>query len=110
MLEHIATSKVIPQKILDERSFPITAFYRIPEGGFAGIGIDPHKWMQKKFGVTEFATTSMRRAKMDCFAIHLRRIEDLVRFAKAFPQLELADGTNDPSYRSPHLPNGRPSI
>lgn len=95
------------QKVIDERSFPITAVFHIPELGFSSVGIDPHTWLRRELGLTEFASHSTRRLSGDCIAVFFRRIADLVRFAEAFPQLALADDTTLPTYTSPHLTLGR---
>jgi hypothetical protein len=97
-----------PQKVIDERSFPVRLKIWVPENGF---GQDLSKmilWLQDNLPRGDFADhqgglTGLR----ETLAFYFRNVTDAQRFLDAFPQAEIADGTTFASYRSPALPFGR---
>lgn len=79
------------QKIADDKRFPLVAYFRVPDGGLSGARVDPHHWLQKNLGASQYAYHSAGRPSRDVFALYFRRLVDLQAFIEAHPVLELAD-------------------
>ena len=92
----------LPQKIADDRAWPIRVYVVVPGNGFSGAGIDPHAWLIKEVGLGGFAWHSAGRVSRDVSEIYFRTLEDVQRFLDAFPTLQLADDTGSPFYQSPN--------
>ena len=102
MLRSTMTQRSAPQRIADDRAWPIRVCVVVPGTGFSGAGIDPHGWLIKKLGLGGFAWHSAGRASRDVVAIYLRTLADVQGLFDAFPALQLADDTTSPLYQSPH--------
>lgn len=87
------TRRPNPARDLAEKTWPIRVCVRVPEAGFSGAGIDPHRWLIKELGREGHAIHSAGRMGKDCAAVYFKTIEDAARFLAAFPSLELADDT-----------------
>lgn len=85
------TRRSTPQKNLDDRRFPLVAYFRVPEGGMSGARVDPHHWLQKNVGAGMYAYHAAGRPSGDVFAVYFRRLVDLQAFIEAHKALDLAD-------------------
>lgn len=85
------TRRSTPQKTLDDKRFPLVAYFRVPEGGTSGAGIDPHHWLQRNLGTGQYALHGAGRPSRDVIAVYFRRVADLLAFIAAHQLLELAD-------------------
>lgn len=88
------TRRPNPARDLAEKTWPIRVCIRVPSLGFAGAGIDPHRWLTKELGSQGYAMHSAGRARSESTAVYFRTLEDAARFLAAFPSLELADDTS----------------
>jgi hypothetical protein len=80
------------------------------ERGFDRRMPEVYTWLESEVGRGNYAlhggsTVGLGRKVA---AFYFRAAEPAHHFIAAFPELVLADGTDSPAYRSPHLPNGRP--
>jgi hypothetical protein len=87
------TRRSNPTRDLAEKTWPIRVCIRVPELGFAGAGIDPHRWLTKELGPQGHAMYSAGRPRSESTAVYFRTLEDAASFLAAFPTLELADDT-----------------
>lgn len=85
------TRRSSPQKIEDDRRFPIVVCFRVPEGGTMAAGIDPDRWLHKHIGIGQYAVHAAGRPGRDVFAVYFRRVGALLAFVDAHSALELAD-------------------
>ena len=99
------TRRSTPQAKIDREAWPVTVRIRVPERGFGTN--EPSAWLKAKIGLTEYATTPAHSLGGDAVAFHFRSIEAAQAFRERFPMLQMADGTANRGYKSPHLPNGR---
>lgn len=102
------TRRSIPQKQIDDRSFPVRMLLRVPEGGFMQIKSDLHQWLDQNVGRGEYAWHGGERGPVyDTTTLYFRHPRDAVAFLDAYPMIEVADGTMSPGYTSPYLSRGR---
>lgn len=83
-----------PAKVAADKAWPIQVYIRVPSLGFAGAGIDPHRWLTRELGPHGYALHSAGHARSESAAAYFRTLEDAARFLAAFPSLELADDTS----------------
>lgn len=76
-----------PQAKIDDRAFPIRMFVHVPGNDFGLLFDETHRWLP-----------------VQCGSSYVRK------FIRAFPSLELADGTPSKTYTSPAFPFGRHPI
>lgn len=96
-----------PQKKLDEAAFPVRIKVRVPEQGFGRKSDEIYAWLRAKVRLGDYAVHSDGRSFAgDVTAYYFREPEIAVRFVRELG-LELADGTELPTYRSPSFPLGR---
>lgn len=70
-----------------------------------------HAWLESNLGRGEYAWHGGGVVLVrDTLAFYFRHPFDADAFCAAFPQLELADGTQGLAYQSPALPFGRPPV
>jgi hypothetical protein len=96
-----------PQKRIDDHAFPVRVKVGVPGRGFENLLLDIHRWLDVKVGRGNYATHGAAAAGGDATAWYFRTVEEAQAFVARFPMLELADSTELPTYRSPHLPFGR---
>jgi putative SOS response-associated peptidase YedK len=96
-----------PQKKLDVRDFPVRVHVLVPERGFENLLPDMHRWLEAEVGRGSYAVHGAGVGLTHATAWYFRTVEEAQAFVAAFPMLELADGTELPTYQSPHLPFGR---
>lgn len=96
-----------PQKRLDERAFPVRVHVLVPGQGFENLLLDMHRWVDVEIGRGSYAAHGAGTGLAHATAWYFRTVEDAQAFVAAFPMLELADGTELPTYQSPYLPFGR---
>jgi putative SOS response-associated peptidase YedK len=89
------------QKKLDERAFPIRVRFAVPAGGFGNRTLDLHTWLDDQVGRGDYAVHSSAGWAVDALGVYLRDIELARAMVEAFPDFQLADGTDDPTYSSP---------
>jgi hypothetical protein len=63
------------------------------------------RWLVAEVGRDSYAQHSAHTAS-EATAWYYRTVEEARAFVAAFPQLRLADGTELPTYQSPHVPFG----
>ncbi|MCJ8139549.1 SOS response-associated peptidase [Falsirhodobacter halotolerans] len=92
-----------------QSSWPVTVRVLAPPRGMRVIGrdLDPDMWCNLNLGLTEYASTPWRHGPSIGTEYHFRSLQVAAQFLAAFPMLELADRTADPTFRSVHLPFGR---
>lgn len=90
-----------PQKKIDEIAFPIRVRFRIPEGGLGRRLDHLHRWLGNEIGPGEYAVHSSAGLAADGLGVYLRDAEGARDVVQAFPDLELADGTQGHVYSSP---------
>jgi hypothetical protein len=96
-----------PQKKLDDRAFPVRVHVLVPERGFENLLLDMHRWLDAEVGRGNFAAHGAGAGLTQATAWYFRTVEEAQAFVATFPMLELADGTELPTYQSPYLPFGR---
>jgi hypothetical protein len=96
-----------PQKRIDDHAFPVRVKVLVPGRGFENLLLGIHRWLDAKVGRGNYATHGAAAAGGDATAWYFRTVEEAQGFIAAFPTLELADGTELPTYQSPYLPFGR---
>lgn len=90
-----------PQKKLDERAFPIRVKFTTPQLGFGNRLLDLHVWLDAEVGRGHYATHPAPAFGNGAMGVYLRDIDLARALVLAFPDLELADGTDDITYSSP---------
>ena len=82
----------------------------VPQDGLGVLMAPIHNWLDQRVGRTNHAihAGSSFSTRGDVVAIYFRHPDPAAAFMKAFPTFELADGTVQPGYTSPHMPAGRP--
>jgi hypothetical protein len=96
-----------PQKRSDDRAFPVRVKVVGPGRGFENLLPAMHRWLDAKIGRGGYAMHGAAAIGADATAWYFRKVEEAQAFVAAFPMLELADGTELPTYQSPYLPFGR---
>ena len=96
-----------PQKRIDDHAFPVRVKVLVPERGFENLLLDMHRWLDAEVGRGSYAEHGARTGLTDATAWYFRSVEAAQAFVARFPMLELADGTELPTYQSPYLPFGR---
>lgn len=96
-----------PQKRIDDHAFPVRVKVVVPGRGFENLLPAMHRWLDAEIGRGGYAMHGAAATGTDATAWYFRRVEEAQAFVAAFPMLELADGTELPTYQSPHLPYGR---
>jgi putative SOS response-associated peptidase YedK len=96
-----------PQKRIDDHAFPVRVKVLVPERGFENLLLDMHRWLDAEVGRGSYAVHGARDGLTDATAWYFRTVEAAQAFVARFPMLELADGTELPTYQSPYLPFGR---
>ena len=84
------TRRSNPARDLAEKTWPIRVCIRVPELGFVGAGMDPHRWLIRQLGPDGHAWHSAGSPTRDVAALCFRMIGDAAAFLAAFPQIELA--------------------
>ena len=82
-------------------------FVHVPASGFENLLPEMHRWLQASIGHDSYAKHGATGGLIEATAWYFRTVEDAQSFVSRFPVLELADGTEHPTYQSPHLPFGR---
>ncbi len=95
------------QKAIDDRAFPVRVKVLVPERGFETLHGDMDRWLEAEFGRGNYARHGATGSLADAAAWYFLTVDDARAFVAAFPSLALADGTDHPTYQSPHLPFGR---
>ena len=96
-----------PQKRTDDHAFPVRVKVLVPERGFENLLLDMHRWLDAEVGRGSYAVHGAGAGLTHATAWYFRTVEEAQAFVTKFPMLELADGTELPTYQSPHLPFGR---
>ena len=96
-----------PQKRTDDHAFPVRVKVLVPERGFENLLLDMHRWLDAEVGRGSYAVHGAGAGLTHATAWYFRTVEEAQAFVATFPMLELADGTELPTYQSPHLPFGR---
>ena len=96
-----------PQKAIDDRAFPVRVKVLVPERGFENLLLSMDRWLEAELGRGNYAQHATATTLADAAAWYFRTVDDARAFVAAFPALVLADGTDYPTYQSPHLPFGR---
>jgi len=96
-----------PQKAIDDRAFPVRVKVLVPERGFENLLLAMGRWLEAELGRGNYAQHATATTVADAAAWYFRTVDDARAFVAAFPSLVLADGTDYPTYQSPHLPFGR---
>jgi len=112
------TRRSPPQAQTDDRHFPLRLYLLVPREGFGMLyapsnpdGI--YAWLDRELGRGNYAWHSGGQAGgangelRDRVAAYFRHPEDALSFLRAYPSLEIADGTVSSTYSSPALPFGR---
>jgi hypothetical protein len=86
---------------------PVPVKVLVPGRGFESLLPAMHRWLDAEIGRGSYAVHGAAATGVDATAWYFRRVEDAQAFVAAFPMLELADGTELPTYQSPYLPFGR---
>jgi hypothetical protein len=87
---------------IDDRAYPIRVKFVVPEGGMGSLSVRPDAWL--KTNLDHMAWAWGPAHSTGCFqatAYYFRSLADAQRFVSAFPELELADGVDTPTYTSP---------
>jgi hypothetical protein len=66
-----------------------------------------HRWLDSQVGRGSYAVHGAGEGLTHATAWYFRTVEEAQAFVRTFPMLELADGTELPTYQSPCLPFGR---
>lgn len=109
------TQRTPPQAKIDDKAWPVRILIVVPGGGFRGRREELYAWLNDNIGRPEFAEHSAGRGMdqsgpHDRVAFYFRHPSPAAAFLEAFPELSLSDGTESPTYRSPHIPSGRRSL
>ena len=96
-----------PQKRTDDHAFPVRVKVLVPERGFENLLLDMHRWLDAAVGRGSYAVHGAGAGLTHATAWYFRTVEEAQAFVTKFPMLELADGTELPTYQSPNLPFGR---
>jgi hypothetical protein len=96
-----------PQRKIDDRAFPVRVHVLVPERGFENLLLDMHRWLDAEVGRGSYAAHGAGAGLTHATAWYFRTVEEAQAFVARFPMLELADGTELPTYQSPYLPFGR---
>ena len=96
-----------PQKRIDDHAFPVRVNVLVPERGFENLLLDMHRWLDAEVGRGSYAAHGAGQGLTNATAWYFRTVEEAQAFVARFPMLELADGTELPTYQSPNLPFGR---
>ena len=96
-----------PQKRTDDHAFPVRVKVLVPERGFENLLLDMHRWLDAAVGRGSYAVHGAGAGLTHATAWYFRTVEEAQAFVTKFPMLELADGTELPTYQSPYLPFGR---
>lgn len=95
-----------PQKQMDELAFPVRVKLAIPPNGLGTVMRDIQIWLMVEAGPGQYAQHSISGLGTHATAIYFRDTAIAERFVRAFPNVELADGTLSPVYTSPINRNG----
>ena len=101
------TRRSTPQKKIDDAAFPVRVRVVVPGFGFGPDLIAMCRWLSTEIGDADCAMHGASEAGKNACAFHFRDLVGARAFMAAFPALELADGTNAPTYHSPAVPFGR---
>ncbi len=93
--------RTTPQKKTDERAFPVRVRFEVPGNGLGLRLGDLHRWLNREIGAGFFAVHSSPGLGTDALAVYLCDAEGARELVTAFPDFQLADGTQSPSYYSP---------
>lgn len=103
--------RTLPQSKTDDLAFPVRVKIAVPEGGLGKISEGMREWLKRELGPGNYAWHSAGMAAgRQASAVYFRSTADAERCIAAFPELELADGTASPAYRSPAVPFGRRGV
>jgi hypothetical protein len=91
----------------DDRTFPIQIRVRLPSTSLGNILTEMLLWLSAEVGPGEYAQHPGQTQGGSAVSIYFRHPENLVRLLAAFPQLELADDTNQRMLRSPQRLKGK---
>jgi hypothetical protein len=83
-----------PQRIVDDRDFPIRIKVSPVDRGFGPLASDTIYWLQDNLSRGDWANHSPGHhtlAAITCF--YFRRLDDAARFLEQFPKLKLADAS-----------------
>lgn len=73
-----------------------------------GPGRDPQRWLSEKLGSGNAQLWPYRSPFVgEAFALYCRSIAAATAFLHAFPEFEVADGTESVVYNAPGVNNGR---
>lgn len=73
---------------------------RVPPHGLGMVLDDCFRWLNENVGSERFSQAATGSVGGSATAFYFLCLEDAMRFVDEFPELELADGTIAPSYRS----------
>lgn len=76
---------------------------------FETLLLDMHRWLDAEVGRGSYAVHGAGAGLTNATAWYFRTVEEAQAFVRRFPMLELADGTELPTYQSPYLPFGAAS-
>lgn len=96
-----------PQRKIDDTAFPVRVKFKVPPLGFGGKLDEIGYWLNNNLEREEFAMHSCSATCADALAIYFRDTVTADRFVRAFPDVELADGTRSIAYTRNGLPLAR---
>lgn len=96
-----------PQRKIDDTAFPVRVKFRVPPLGFGGKLDEIGYWLNNSLERDDFAMHSCSTTCADAMAIYFRDTQTADRFVRAFPDVELADGTRSITYTRAGLPLAR---
>lgn len=89
-----------PRKLIDDTAFPVRVKIRVPPNGLGMLLDECLRWLNVNVGHQRYSHASTTSLGGNATAFYFVEVNDALRFVDAFPMLELADGTQAPSYRS----------
>lgn len=91
-----------PQRKIDDAAFPVRLKVAVPRFGFGGMLDRIQAWLYAEIGAADCAWhPAPSYGVRDAVGFHFRSLTEAQRFVEAFPELEIPDGTQSPSYTSP---------
>lgn len=96
------TRRSTPQKKIDDNAFPVRVKVYVPENGFGRLMDDIFVWLKTQLEAYRYAHhSSGAGGGRDQTAFYFATTSDADAFMRAFPEIELADGTLEITYTAP---------
>lgn len=91
------------QSITDDLAFPVRVKIAVPGSGLGTTMDRMAAWLATELGPGRYACHGTQSIGTDAAALYFLSIGDAQRFAVAFPDAPLADGTRSKGYTAPGL-------